>query len=141
MVGTGTGVAPLVAMLGRRRTSEARVPTVLIHGASFADELGFRERLVVRGRVSGLPLDYRPTVSRPEMQRNYCVARPGGSRRARNSAALWMSAVVAPVVSGACAAIRDGSRLFGDFSWAARFAAADIRVEPFHATRARPSSM
>jgi ferredoxin-NADP reductase len=69
LVGTGTGVAPLVAMLESAMETPPRRPIVLVHGASFADELVFQDR-IVSWVADGLSVDYRPTVSRPRVPRN-----------------------------------------------------------------------
>lgn len=64
LVGAGTGVAPLLAMLEDSTVRADGVPATLVHGVSHADELVFDNRLVA-WRERGLALDYRPTVSRP----------------------------------------------------------------------------
>jgi ferredoxin--NADP+ reductase len=132
MIGTGTGVAPLVAMLTSAALAGSRVPTVLIHGSSFADELGYRDRLAGLARDS-LPLDYRPTVSRPADPRNSCWK--GRTGRAEEQLALaldelrWLGGghSVAylcgnPEMLEACSGLLQ----------VARFESADIRVESFH---------
>lgn len=65
MVATVTGVAPYVSMIrdAKRRGSTARFH--VLHGASYADELGFAEEL---SRTPGVT--YLPTVSRPDEPRN-----------------------------------------------------------------------
>jgi ferredoxin-NADP reductase len=65
MVGAGTGLAPLLAMLDAAEGDDVRTPTVLIHGVSSQGELAFRARIRSHGAV-----DYRPTVSRPDDRRN-----------------------------------------------------------------------
>jgi ferredoxin-NADP reductase len=65
MVGAGTGLAPLLAMLDAAEADGVRTPTVLIHGVSTHDELAFRARIRSHAAV-----DYRPTVSRPDDRRN-----------------------------------------------------------------------
>jgi ferredoxin-NADP reductase len=69
MVGTGTGLAPLLAMLESAAAQGDRTPTVLLHGASFHAELAYGQR-IAGFSASGLGLDYRPTVSRPHEARN-----------------------------------------------------------------------
>lgn len=64
LVGAGTGIAPLLAMLEHAARQGERRSLTLVHGVSFADELVFGERLAA-WRGMGLQLDYRPTVSRP----------------------------------------------------------------------------
>lgn len=68
-VATGSGLAPMIAMLESAFSSGERIPTVLIHGVSFHGELAYRERIQT-WLNGGLPLDYRPTVSRPREDRN-----------------------------------------------------------------------
>lgn len=68
-VGTGTGLAPLLAMLAELSTRGDRAPNVLIHGVSYRDELAYADR--VAGWVaSGLNVWYVPAVSRPDDARN-----------------------------------------------------------------------
>ena len=69
-VSTGTGIAPFVAMI--RETQLARKPrkTVVLHGVSFAEELGYRDVLEAMERDATYPLCYVPTVSRPHDPRN-----------------------------------------------------------------------
>ena len=66
LVAAGTGVAPFVSML---RSEVCRNPNVdlwtwvLLHGASYPPELGYREELLALSRTNGLK--YWGTVSRP----------------------------------------------------------------------------
>lgn len=64
LLGTGTGVAPLVAM-ARSLAARPRPPrTVVVHGAARADELAFGPRLA--GWAATTPgWRYEPAVSRP----------------------------------------------------------------------------
>lgn len=64
-VGTGTGLAPLLAMLERLAERGDRSPCVLIHGVSLQSELSHRER-IERWTEAGLDLWYIPSVSRPD---------------------------------------------------------------------------
>jgi ferredoxin-NADP reductase len=68
-VGAGTGAAPLLSMLEHSALQADQLPATFIHGASFADELVFGDR-VTAFRQAGLVISYRPTVSRPEDPRN-----------------------------------------------------------------------
>jgi ferredoxin-NADP reductase len=63
LVGAGTGIAPLLAMLDASARAGDGVPATLIHGVSYASELIFSRR-IDGWRAAGLELDYRPTVSR-----------------------------------------------------------------------------
>jgi ferredoxin--NADP+ reductase len=69
-VSTGTGIAPFIAML--RDTLAAGTPrrTVLLHGCSYVEELGYRELLDEWERDGTYPLRYVPTISRPADPRN-----------------------------------------------------------------------
>ena len=69
-VSTGTGIAPFLGMI--RQTQLAGNPrrTVVLHGVSFAEELGYRDLLETMERDATYPLRYVPTVSRPRDPRN-----------------------------------------------------------------------
>jgi ferredoxin-NADP reductase len=69
-VSTGTGIAPFIAMI--RETMAARKPrqTVVLHGCSFENELGYREQLESWQAEASYPLRYVPTISRPADPRN-----------------------------------------------------------------------
>jgi ferredoxin-NADP reductase len=69
-VSTGTGVAPFVSMLDTALRLGGMPPTVLVHGVSFPDELGFRERLEAWQRAMPNAFAYVPTVSRPDSSRS-----------------------------------------------------------------------
>jgi len=69
-VSTGTGIAPFISMM-RETLHEGRPRrTIVLHGASYADELGYRDLLEEWERNGGYPVDYVPTVSRPTDPRN-----------------------------------------------------------------------
>ena len=69
-VSTGTGIAPFMAMV--RETMAAGQPrrTVMLHGCSYVDELGYRDQLEEWEREGRYPLQYVPTISRPDHERN-----------------------------------------------------------------------
>jgi len=69
-VSTGTGIAPFVSMI--RETMAQRKPrkTVVLHGVSYADELGYRDVLEAWERDGTYPVRYVPTISRPADPRN-----------------------------------------------------------------------
>ena len=70
LVSTGTGIAPFVSMC-RQLLAEGRPRrTVMLHGCSYVDELGYRELLEGWERDGTYPVTYAPTVSRPEDPRN-----------------------------------------------------------------------
>ena len=133
MVATGSGLAPMLAMLEAAVASHDKTPSVLIHGVSFHAELAYRERISA-WRAAGLPLDYRPTVSRPREVRNAGWSGPVGRAETQLEALLhewrWLRAggSVAylcgnPLMTRACAEVLG----------AAGFAPRDVRVELFHA--------
>jgi ferredoxin-NADP reductase len=139
MVGTGTGVAPLVAMLDLASQARDLVPMALIHGASFADELAFGDRINSWIRA-GLPVDYRPTVSRPMEPRNRAWAGRTGRVDAQLGTLLdewrWLRAGGSVAyLCGSPEMVSDCSRLLVG----AGFAEADIRVELFHAPTRLPT--
>jgi ferredoxin--NADP+ reductase len=69
-VSTGTGIAPFISMI--RETMAAGSPrrTVVLHGCSYVDELGYREQLEAWERDGTYPVRYVPTISRPGDPRN-----------------------------------------------------------------------
>jgi ferredoxin-NADP reductase len=132
MVGTGTGLAPLLAMLESAAADGDHTPTVLVHGASFYAELAYGDR-IAGFTASGLTLDYRPTVSRPHEKRNAGWSGRTGRVEAQVAALLeewrWLRAggSVAylcgnPEMVSACRAVLS----------AAGFGERDIRFELFH---------
>jgi ferredoxin-NADP reductase len=64
MVATGTGIAPLRSMLRDALHTGARGEFVILHGASQADGLPYRDELVALAAADGR-VRYEPTVSRP----------------------------------------------------------------------------
>ena len=69
-VATGTGIAPFISMM--RETLAAGQPrkTVVLHGCSHVEELGYRGLLEGWERDRGYPVHYVPTISRPGDPRN-----------------------------------------------------------------------
>jgi ferredoxin-NADP reductase len=69
-VSTGTGIAPFMSMI--RETAAAGRPrqTVVLHGCSYVEELGYREELEGWAAGGDYPLTYIPTISRPADPRN-----------------------------------------------------------------------
>jgi ferredoxin/flavodoxin---NADP+ reductase len=63
LIATGTGLAPMMAMLGSLATRASLPPVTLLHGVAYRTELGYRDQL--EQWVSQGWLDYRPSVSRP----------------------------------------------------------------------------
>jgi ferredoxin--NADP+ reductase len=69
-ISSGTGVAPFISMLKTLLIDGAPRRTVVLHGASYADELGYRALLESWQAGGEFPLTYVPTVSRPRDPRN-----------------------------------------------------------------------
>lgn len=69
-VSTGTGIAPFISMIRDTMARGDERKTVVLHGCSFVDELGYREYLERLERDGGYPLTYIPTISRPNDPRN-----------------------------------------------------------------------
>ena len=69
-ISTGTGIAPFMSMI--RQTLAERRPrkTVVLHGCSYVEELGYREELERWQRDGTYPVTYVPTISRPGDPRN-----------------------------------------------------------------------
>ena len=64
-VSSGTGIAPFVSMLrSLQRTGQPR-RTVLLNGASFVEDLAYRDLLESMQAGGDYPVTYIPTVSRP----------------------------------------------------------------------------
>lgn len=132
LIGTGTGVAPLLAMLEAADARADRTPTVLLHGGSFADELAYGARITT-WLDRGASLDYRATVSRPEAARNSGWTGRTGRVESQLRALLgewrWLRA-------GGSAAYLCGNpdMVIGctDVLRDAGFAPADIHAELFH---------
>ncbi len=69
-ISTGTGVAPFIAMTRQLMHDGKPRKTVMLHGCSYQDELGYREMLEDLERNSDYPMTYVPTISRPADPRN-----------------------------------------------------------------------
>jgi ferredoxin-NADP reductase len=69
-VSTGTGIAPFIAMMRHGLIEGAPRRVVMLNGSSFADELGYRDKLEAWERDGSYPLRYVPTVSRAADERN-----------------------------------------------------------------------
>jgi ferredoxin-NADP reductase len=137
-VGTGTGLAPLLAMLAELAARGDRSPNVLIHGVSYRDELAYADR--VAGWVSsGMNVWYVPAVSRPDDPRN--AEWSGTTGRADAVLARVLSEDPA-LVSGVAYMCGNGNMLesCAELLLAAGMRAEDVRREHFEAPKApRPS--
>ncbi len=69
-VSTGTGIAPFISMIRQSQLDGAPRKTVVLHGCSYVEELGYREELETWQREGGYPLHYVPSISRPNDPRN-----------------------------------------------------------------------
>lgn len=69
-ISTGTGIAPFVGMIRDTIHRGDLRKTVVLHGSSFEDELGYRDYLEGLERDRTYPLTYVPTISRPDDPRN-----------------------------------------------------------------------
>jgi ferredoxin-NADP reductase len=69
-VSTGTGLAPFISMIRQSLAERRPRQTVVLHGCSFEEELGYRELLEGWERDLTYPVHYVPTLSRPNDPRN-----------------------------------------------------------------------
>ncbi len=69
-VSTGTGIAPFIAMIRETQAADAPRRTVVLHGCSYEEELGYRGEMEAWERDGTYPLTYIPTISRPADPRN-----------------------------------------------------------------------
>jgi ferredoxin--NADP+ reductase len=69
-VSTGTGIAPFIAMSRHLQAVGTPRRTVMLHGCSYQDELGYRDLLEGWQRDGTYPMTYVPTISRPDDPRN-----------------------------------------------------------------------
>ncbi len=69
-VSTGTGIAPFISMTRQLIAEGKPRRTIMLHGCSYADELGYRDLLEDWERDESYPMTYVPTISRPDDPRN-----------------------------------------------------------------------
>ena len=69
-VSTGTAIAPFISMIWETLLHGRPRRAVVLHGVSYASDLGYRELLEGMERDGTYPLRYVPTVSRPDDPRN-----------------------------------------------------------------------
>jgi len=69
-VATGTGIAPFISMMRETMAARQRRRTVMLHGCSYVEELGYRALLEGWERDGAYPVQYVPTISRPDDPRN-----------------------------------------------------------------------
>jgi ferredoxin--NADP+ reductase len=65
LVASGTGVAPFISYALHLKSAGSKREIVLLHGAKYAQELGYRDALE-RMAADGPSFKYLPTVSRPD---------------------------------------------------------------------------
>jgi ferredoxin-NADP reductase len=131
-IATGTGLAPFLAMLEESVRQRDTVATTLIHGVSYRNELAYGGRLA-DWMTRGLPLDYRPSVSRPGDPLNAGWSGATGRAEAQIDRLLETGALVAGAATihlcGNPLMIESCTALLSD----AGFPQHDVRVEQFHA--------
>lgn len=130
-IGTGTGLAPLLSMLDELSSRADDAPNVLIHGVSYQHEAVYRHRIGA-WIASGLPLDYLPSVSRPDDARNTGWEGLTG----RGDAVLARVLDEWPDMRGSVAYMCGNPDMIESCTAVLRdagFAPADIRAEQFHA--------
>ena len=69
-VSTGTGIAPFISMIRESMALGQPLRTVMLHGCSHVEELGYRDLLEGWQADGSYPLTYVPTISRPNDPRN-----------------------------------------------------------------------
>jgi ferredoxin-NADP reductase len=69
-VSTGTGIAPFLSMTRQLIREGRQRRTIMLHGCSYQDELGYRDELERLQRDGSYPMRYVPTISRPDDPRN-----------------------------------------------------------------------
>lgn len=132
MVATGTGVAPLVAMVSAAALAGDSTPNVLIQGASYAFELAHHARMSALVDA-WFALDYRPTVSRPTDVANLAWSGLTGRADAQLAALLaerpdYRAGGAVAYLCGNPDMIAACTRVLED----AQFPTGDIRIEQFH---------
>ena len=135
MIGTGTGLAPLLAMLADGAERHDATPSVLVHGVAYFAELAFGGR-IAKWVAAGLPVTYLPTVSRPHERRNEGWAGATGRAEAQIAALLDEQ----PAWRGGTAYLCGNPDMIESCRsvlLAAGIAPHDIHAEQFHAPKAR----
>ena len=69
-ISSGTGIAPFICMMKTLLADGAPRRAVVLHGASYEHDLGYRELLEAWERDGTYPVTYVPTVSRPGTAEN-----------------------------------------------------------------------
>ncbi|HUG55513.1 MAG TPA: FAD-binding oxidoreductase [Candidatus Limnocylindrales bacterium] len=71
-VATGCGIAPFMSMIRTLRDDGRPRRVILLHGVSYASELGYHDELEELAADPGWRLVYVPTISRPSDPANAC---------------------------------------------------------------------
>jgi ferredoxin--NADP+ reductase len=66
LVASGTGLAPFISYILHLKSIGSKREIVLLHGAKYAQELGYRDILEKMAGGDSLNFKYLPTVSRPD---------------------------------------------------------------------------
>jgi ferredoxin--NADP+ reductase len=69
-VSSGTGNAPFISMMRQLLIDGSPRPVVFLNGVSYADELGYQERVEGWEQSGEYPVRFIPTVSRPDDPKN-----------------------------------------------------------------------
>ncbi|HEV8054231.1 MAG: hypothetical protein H0X16_08230 [Chloroflexi bacterium] len=69
-ISSGTGIAPFISMMKTLLADGTPRPAVVLHGASYQHDLGYRELLEEWESDATYPVRYVPTVSRPGTSEN-----------------------------------------------------------------------
>ena len=77
-ISSGTGIAPFISMMKTLLIDGAPRRAVVLHGASYVEDLGYREQLEEWERSGEYPVTYVPTISRPQAPQNAGWSRRSG---------------------------------------------------------------
>ena len=69
-ISSGTGIAPFISMMRTLRMDGVPRRTIVLHGASYAGDLGYRDEVEGHQNAGTYPCLYIPTVSRPSAAEN-----------------------------------------------------------------------
>jgi ferredoxin--NADP+ reductase len=69
-ISSGTGIAPFISMMRTLRMDGTPRRTIVLHGASYIDDLGYREEVESHERSGTYPCLYIPTISRANAPKN-----------------------------------------------------------------------
>jgi len=69
-ISSGTGIAPFISMMRTLRIDGHPRRAIFLHGASYVEDLGYREEVEGQQRAGTYPCLYIPTISRPNAPEN-----------------------------------------------------------------------